>query len=234
MSWRAWCGQNGYRSFSFVFFRGRVSEVDGVHGGGTACGGFAGVEGIVSCVHVRHARRARGFGQAGELESVQAGAYLILFCATVAGLLSLGASVLDVIKARFRGHQHLLKGFNRCWCPRRRALWWSTGSARIEWRLGGRTIVAKRCVGGGTFECWHEREDVLAGRAYAERKRELRYISRRRSDSEEVVEVLTRQEFADRRRHPDREARPARARLSRPDGAPEGKIDFVQLFYEGI
>ncbi|KAL3920846.1 MAG: hypothetical protein SGPRY_005109, partial [Prymnesium sp.] len=82
--------------------------------------------------------------------------------------------------------------------------------------------------------CWEEREHVLAGRVDAERANELRYISRRRSEAEEA-EVLAREEFADRRKHPDREARPAPARVRMPDGALVlGKIDISQLYNAGV
>lgn len=80
---------------------------------------------------------------------------------------------------------------------------------------------------------WDERADVLGGRADDERARELRYISRWRSEPE-IEEVLAREDFFDRRRHPDREARPAPPRVRRPAGAPSGKIDISQLYYEGV
>ncbi|KAL3931544.1 MAG: hypothetical protein SGPRY_001078 [Prymnesium sp.] len=75
-----------------------------------------------------------------------------------------------------------------------------------------------------------ERADVLAGRADGERARELQYISRRRSEPVDV-ELMAREEFAGRRKHPDREARPAPSRVRRPEGAPEGRIAIAQLYY---
>lgn len=75
------------------------------------------------CVHARHERRASGVGMSGELESAQAGAYPVLFCATVAGLLSLGGLCAAVA------------GFVRRWRLGKRLHWWRVRSARekIGW-----------------------------------------------------------------------------------------------------
>lgn len=122
----------------------------------------------LTCAHASHARRARGLHTAGGSESARAGAYPVLFCATVAGLLSGGVPVSghkaieEVVASRavvrWVAQVGGLNGASSVGMERRSpqgAVWWAADPGampsvagmreRTSWRVGPMGSASKNC-----------------------------------------------------------------------------------------
>ena len=174
--------------------------------------------GELGCACAAHAKRAEGFDDVGKAHSAAAAAYPPLMCGVVAALLATDLKA-EVVLGRTPADDVMLTLGQQV---EGEAI---TGSGQIP----PRAQISWRAAPEGMPPAWEEREDIDGEGFQSARTKALKYVSRRRMESERP-EVLFERPMPAPSLPPKTEAEERYAPIPWPSGAPPRPVHISALF----